>query len=94
MGRVVAEAKKNQKEVVRVETAEYQGHDLFAIRVYTVNGDPVGGKGDYYPSKKGITLRLDMLPWLIKSLHEVANIPRREMVEEANRRNEATAAGI
>lgn len=73
---------------------EYQGHDLFSIRVWTVNGDPVGGKGDYYPTRKGITLREDMLPWLIKSLHEVAALPRRKMVEEANKRNETIAAGM
>jgi len=62
---------KNASETLRVSRAEYNGHDLLAIRVFTGRpGDP-----DARPTKKGLTLRpqtwREVLPALEALLQEV-----------------------
>ena len=55
---------KNTREVVRVGPSRYQGHDLVDIRIYV----PLPGQVDLGPTKKGISLNVDLVPELIAAL--------------------------
>jgi predicted Zn-dependent protease len=58
MQQIVGTIEKNAKEHIRVELTEFNGHDLFAVRVYaeTDNG--------FVPTKKGVTVNVRLLPEL------------------------------
>ena len=62
---IVYEFMKNATEKVRVELCEYLGKDMINVRVY-YNADETGD--DWKPTKKGITLRSDLLPELKKAI--------------------------
>ena len=71
--RLLAEIPKNNREVYRVTQREYKGHDLVDLRVWYSDAKT----GEFLPSNKGISLKTDCLPEVIKalSLVEVANAP-------------------
>jgi hypothetical protein len=52
---------------------EFKGHRYLDIRVYT----DIEGKADKEPAKKGVTLRPDLIPELIKALEGVQPCPPR-----------------
>ena len=53
---------KTSIDEIRVMWSEFKGHRYLDIRVYTeIDGDKV-------PTKKGVTLRPDLIPELIKAL--------------------------
>lgn len=62
----VAELKKNSREVLKVSLSEYLGFPLADVRTYA----PVPGSGVLAPTKKGISVRVDMLPDLIAALQQ------------------------
>ncbi len=64
MGKLIATIPKNARERVQVELTEFNGHNLLAIRVFADNG------AKWVPTKKGVTVRVDMLPALIAALTE------------------------
>ena len=64
MKKLITTIPKNASEHVRVEISEFNGFDLLAIRVYADNGD------SWVPTRKGITVRVDVLPALITALAE------------------------
>lgn len=51
---VIAEVKKNSREVVRLRRTHFKGVDLLDARVWTVPAVP---GGESAPTKKGLTLR-------------------------------------
>jgi transcriptional coactivator p15 (PC4) len=55
---------KNNIDEIRVMWSEFKGHRYLDIRVYT----EVDGQTDKMPTKKGVTLRSDLIPDLIKAL--------------------------
>jgi hypothetical protein len=55
---------KNSIEDIRVMWSEFKGRRYLDIRVYT----DIDGKPDRVPTKKGVTLRPDLIPDLIKAL--------------------------
>jgi hypothetical protein len=55
---------KNSTEEIRIAWSEYKGHRYMDIRVYA----EIEGKADKVPTKKGIALRPDLIPELIKAL--------------------------
>jgi hypothetical protein len=63
MNAVIATISKNANERVQVELSEFKGHDLASIRVYADKGG-----GDWVPTPKGITIRVEMLPGLILAM--------------------------
>lgn len=65
-GTVVADLEKNATERVRITLTEYNGRDLCDIRVYT----EYKTTGEIGPTKKGVSLRVEMLPALISALTE------------------------
>jgi hypothetical protein len=55
---------KNNSETVRVAPTSFQGHDLIDIRIYARNFST----GEMGPTKKGISLNVDIVPELIDAL--------------------------
>jgi hypothetical protein len=55
---------KNNSETVRVTANTFQGHDLIDIRIYAKNFST----GEVGPTKKGISLNVDVVPELINAL--------------------------
>ncbi len=65
----VAVIRKNALDEIRVSWSEYKGHRYLDIRVFTeMEGKPV----DKVPTKKGVALRPDLVPELIKALESAA----------------------
>jgi len=62
---VVYEFEKNANEIVRVELSNYKGTDVIGIRVFFYAD---GEKDNRVPSKKGITMRADLIPELKKAV--------------------------
>lgn len=56
---------KNAREELRVEYTLFNGHHLLAFRVWAHTGDD-----GWKPTKKGITVRVAMLPDLLRCLSE------------------------
>lgn len=71
----IYEFDKNSVEKVRVSLAEYRGHKLVDIRVYYKNDD-----NEFLPSRKGISLPLDLFPELWKGLEKA-----RKRIESENK---------
>jgi Transcriptional Coactivator p15 (PC4) len=64
MSEPIAIIPKTPMEDIRVSWEEYKGHRYLDIRVYA----EIDGKADKMPTKKGVTLRPDLVPELIKAL--------------------------
>lgn len=66
MDELIATIPKNKLEEVRVGIDEFKGHDLVSMRVWA---DPYGGD-ERVPTKKGLSVRVQLLPDLITALQE------------------------
>lgn len=62
---IIAELQKNKTERLRVALDRWQQHELVDIRVTTQLAAHVA---EWVPTKKGVSLRLAMLPELIEAL--------------------------
>jgi hypothetical protein len=62
---VVGSVRKNSLEEVRVSISEFRGHNLVDVRVFA---DFDGRGGEPRPTKKGIALKVELLPDLIAAL--------------------------
>lgn len=60
---------KNAREEIRVERSEFKGHDLVQMRVWYDPGD-----GDKKPGNKGLAVKSDKVPDLIRALSQVAGL--------------------
>jgi hypothetical protein len=67
MSEPIAIIPKNSLEEIRISWGEYKGHRYLDIRVFA----EVERKADKVPTKKGVTLRPDLIPELIKALEGV-----------------------
>jgi hypothetical protein len=64
MSEPIAIIPKNNIDEIRVLWSEYKGHRYLDIRVYT----EIDGNTDKVPTKKGVTLRPDLIADLIRAL--------------------------
>lgn len=64
---IVAELVKNSHEVLKVSLSRYHGHALADVRTYA----PVPGVEPLCPTKRGISVRVEMLEELIGALGKV-----------------------
>jgi transcriptional coactivator p15 (PC4) len=64
MSEPIAIIPKNSFEDIRVMWSEYKGRRYLDIRIYT----EIEGKANKVPTKKGVTLRPDLIPELINAL--------------------------
>lgn len=58
---------KKDTEAIRVARRRYEGHEYIDIRSYYL-----AEVGDFRPTKKGVTLPLNLLPELVSSLEKLA----------------------
>ena len=57
MDELIEQFEKNATEVVRVSLTEYRGRKLVDVRVYYADNE-----GQYRPTKKGVSLSVDVYP--------------------------------
>jgi len=62
---LVYEFEKNALERVRAEFTRWSGRDVFNLRVFYDAGD---GTPDWKPTKKGLTVRVELIPELKKAM--------------------------
>jgi hypothetical protein len=62
--RIIAELPKNAAEVLRVTLDTYQGKPIADMRVFTA----YKSTGEMGPTKKGVTIRAEQLPELVRAL--------------------------
>jgi hypothetical protein len=69
MDELIAQFEKNATEVVRVSLTEYRGRKLVDMRVYYADD-----AGEYRPTKKGVSLSVDVYPDLKRALLDLEKI--------------------
>lgn len=67
----IAIIQKNSIDEIRVSWSEYKGHRYLDIRIYT----EIEGKSEKTPTKRGITLRPDLISELIAALERAVEAP-------------------
>lgn len=60
------EIRKNTREVIRINRADFKGHDVVNVRVFFDAGD-----GDMKPGKQGVAFRAALAPELIEALQSL-----------------------
>lgn len=85
------EIRKNSAETVRIAARRYQGHDLIDIRVFARTKD-----GSVIPTKKGVSLNIDLVPDLLECLEWALQQPCDEVAaaEEVRPLTEEDAARL
>ena len=71
---IIATLEKNSRELVRIALDEYRGVPLVDVRVMAPAIDPTGLP---IPTKKGIALRIELLPELVVALQAAEAEARR-----------------
>lgn len=69
MDELIAQFEKNATEVVRVSLTEYHGRKLVDVRVYYSDD-----AGAYRPTRKGISLSVDVYPELKRALRALEKV--------------------
>jgi hypothetical protein len=59
---------KNKREQIRIALNEYQGHEYIDIRTF------YSTDGQFKPSSKGITLKKELYPELLKGVIDLAEV--------------------
>jgi hypothetical protein len=70
MDQTVSVFPKNKFQEVRVGIREFKGNDLVDIRIWTV----AQGQEQMVPTAKGVTINVQLLPQLLKSLHDAEDV--------------------
>ena len=73
---IVAIIPKNSMDDIRVRWSEYKGYRYLDIRIFT----EIDGKDGKTPTKKGVTLRPDLIPELMKALESAQAAQRTDPV--------------
>jgi hypothetical protein len=63
---LIATIKKNATEEIPISLTRYRGYELLDVRIYFEDD-----QGIWRPTKRGLTVRLEMLPDLLKALGRV-----------------------
>jgi hypothetical protein len=69
MDELIAQFEKNATEVVRVSLTEYRGRKLVDVRVHYTDDE-----GQYRPTKKGVSLSVDVYPDFKRAMLELEKI--------------------
>lgn len=86
MDELIEQFEKNATEVVRVSLTEYRGHKLVDVRVYYADNE-----GQYRPTKKGVSLSVEVYPDFRRALLTLEKILlERDLVSPEDLANEAT----
>jgi len=65
MNKQIAKIQKNSMEEIRIALQEYEGENLIDMRVWAEVD------GEWIRTRKGLCIRLDLVPELIKALEKV-----------------------
>ena len=68
--------RKNDREVLRIRTKEFQGNEYVDLRIWYEAQDG-SDKGELRPTKKGVTFRRGLLPEVLAALHRLPGHPVR-----------------
>jgi len=79
MQKEIAKIGKNAEEEIIVQLTNFKGHDLVDLRVWVKSLIGETGK----PTKKGLTVKPDLLPELIEALKEADRTYREAQGKEA-----------
>jgi len=60
------ELERSETEKLVVESSEYKGHDLVALRIYFLSKED-----EWLPTKKGVTFRRDQLDEVLGFLNKI-----------------------
>lgn len=60
---------KNAREELRISLDEFNGHELLNLRIWFHTGD-----GEMRPTKKGVALKVALLPELLAALVEAEKV--------------------
>ena len=78
MDKVITTFRKNSTEEVRATLSEFKGRQYASVRAY-VEAD----SGEWVPTKKGLTLPVDLLPELARAVRLLSEeVVKRGLVEE------------
>jgi hypothetical protein len=69
---VVAQIRKNANETIVVSLDRFNGHELIDIRAWSIFGEPA----EFRPMKKGVSLKIELLPELIEALTSAQRVVR------------------
>ena len=72
MDKTIATFKKNKFQEIRIGIREYKGNDLIDIRTWTLTQ----GTEEMVPTAKGVSININLLPDLKKSLNDVEQVLR------------------
>jgi len=67
MAEVISKVTKNAREVLFLSLSEFKGHRLIDIRVFV----PGNEKGEFVPTRKGISLAVGLYPAFKKALAQL-----------------------
>ena len=70
MDKTITVFKKNKFQEIRVGIREFKGNDLIDIRIWTMTQ----GSEDMVPTAKGVSLNINLLSDLKKSIEEVEKV--------------------
>ena len=70
MDKTITVFKKNKFQEIRVGIREFKGNDLIDIRTWTMTQ----GSEDMVPTAKGVSLNINLLPELKRSIDEVEKV--------------------
>jgi hypothetical protein len=73
------EISKNRREIIRVTPSRYMDHDLVDIRIFAPNAS----SGELGPTKKGVSLAVDLIPELIDALFWALGQPCSEDADQS-----------
>ena len=79
MDQTVSVFPKNKFQEVRVGIREFKGNDLVDIRIWTISQ----GADQMVPTAKGVTVNVNLLPQLLKSLQDVEKILKENKMLES-----------
>ncbi len=80
--KIIARINKNAQEELIVQLTNFKGHDLIDIRVW-LKALPYEEKGNSIATRRGISLRVDAIPDLVKALKKA-----KEAYKIQNERND------
>ena len=65
--KLISEFNKNSTEIIRIQLTEFVGKQFLNVRVWALRQD-----GEYVPTKKGLTLRVEQVDDLLEGINKAA----------------------
>jgi hypothetical protein len=66
MGQIIADIKKNEREIIRIEVSEFKGRELINLRQWFFHVE-----GEYRPTQKGVAIDVSKYEELKKAIDKI-----------------------